>query len=135
MKGLFPPESFPGIRHAAPPLRPVLLWDGGCGFCALCVRRFHRLARQPVATAPVQPLLESLPPEVRGSALRQVILLEPGGEITGGVRAISRALRFGGRPRLAAVLSFPAVYPFARLLYRLIAACRGFFPGPVSCVR
>lgn len=135
MNRLFPPESFPGVRHAAPPLHPLLLWDGGCGFCALSVRWFHRLARRPVASAPVQPFLEFLPPEVRACALRQVILLEPGGEITGGVRAIGRALRFSGRPVLAAALGFPAIYPFARLLYRLVAAGRRLFPGPAACAR
>jgi predicted DCC family thiol-disulfide oxidoreductase YuxK len=135
MSALFPPETFPQVRHPDPPLQPLLLWDGGCGFCALSIRCFERLARRPVATAPVQPLLHLLPSPARETALRQVLLIEPGGEISGGVRAIAYALRAAGRPGLGAVLLFPLIYPFARLAYRLIARLRGHFPAPGGCAR
>lgn len=135
MSAFLPPESFPEVRHPDPPLRPLLLWDGGCGFCALSVRYFERLARCPVATAPVQPLLHLLPSPARETALRQVLLIEPGGEISGGVRAIAYALRAAGRPGLGAVLLFPLCYPFARLVYRVIARLRGHFPAPGGCAR
>lgn len=135
MSTFFPPESFPLVRHPSPPLRPVLLWDGGCGFCALSVRCFERLARIPVATAPVQPMLHLLPAPARETALQQVLLIEPGGEISGGVRAIALALRAAGRPWLGAALLFPLCYPLARLAYRVIARLRGHFPAPGGCAR
>lgn len=135
VSAFFPPESFPLIRHPDPPLHPLLLWDGGCRFCALSVRCFERLARRPVATAPVQPLLHLLPSPARETALRQVLLIQPDGKISGGVRAIAYALREAGRPVLGAVLLFPLCYPFARLAYRIIARLRGRFPAPGGCAR
>lgn len=135
MSAFFPPETFPRIRHPDPPLRPLLLWDGECGFCAFSIRFFERLARCPVATAPVQPVLDLLPPAVRETALRQVLLIRPGGEISGGVRAIAHALKAAGRPGLGALLLFPLFYPFARLTYRVIAQFRRCFPAPGGCAR
>lgn len=132
---MFPPEAFPGLRHPDPPLHPLLLWDGGCGFCALSIRWFERLARRPLATAPVQPILHLLPPPARATALRQVLLIRPDGRIDGGVRAIAHALRAAGRPWLGAALLFPLCYPFARLAYRVTALLRGRFPGAGGCAR
>lgn len=130
-----PPESFPRARLARPPLKPVLLWDGECGFCSWAVDVFERLTAGRVATAPVQPLLETLPPEVRATALDQLLFLAPSGEITGGVRAISRALRAGGRPWLGSPLEWFVLYPLFRLAYRAVARLRFLFPAPRVCRR
>lgn len=128
-----PPEDFPFHPHPSPPLKPVLLWDGDCGFCSWSARRFDALSRRRVLTAPVQPLLDLLPAPVRATASQQVLLLEPDGRITGGVRALSLALRLAGRPTLGALLGFPALYPLFRLAYRAVARLRRFFPAPRIC--
>lgn len=130
-----PPERFPFVKHPHPPMRPILLWDGECGFCARSVAWFHRLARREVATGPVQPLLHTLPESVRATALRQVLLLDTNGEISGGILAIARALALANRPGLSRLLTFPLLYPFFRVGYRLIARLRFLFPSPNACPR
>jgi predicted DCC family thiol-disulfide oxidoreductase YuxK len=128
-----PPEKFPGLRHGNPPLKPILLWDGDCGFCAHSAAQFRRMARGRVADAPVQPLLASLPPEIAATARAQVLFLDTSGVVTGGVRAISAALKAAGRPILGGLLVFPLLYPLFRLGYRLIARLRFLFPAPSAC--
>lgn len=130
-----PPEKFPGLRHGNPPLKPVLLWDGDCGFCAHSAAQFRRMANGRVADAPVQPLLDSLPPEIAATAHAQVLFLDTRGAVTGGVRAIAAALEAAGRPILAGLLVFPLLYPLFRLGYRLIARLRFLFPVPSACAR
>ncbi len=130
-----PPEKFPGLRQRNPPLKPVLLWDGDCGFCAHSAAQFRRIAKGRVADAPVQPLLASLPPEVAATARAQVLFLDPNGAVTGGVRAIAAALKAAGWPMLAGLLVFPLFYPLFRLGYRLVARFRFLFPAPRACPR
>lgn len=130
-----PPEKFPGLRHSNPPLKPVLLWDGDCGFCARSAAQFRRMAKGRVADAPVQPLLNTLPPEIAATASAQILFLDTSGAVTGGIRGISAALRAAGRPVLAGVLVFPLFYPLFRLAYRLIARLRFLFPAPGACPR
>ncbi len=130
-----PPERFPFAVHPHPPMRPILLWDGECGFCARCAAWFHELARREVATGPVQPLLHTLPESVRATALQQVLFLDTNGEIAGGIRALARALAEANRPGLSRLLIFPPLYPFFRLGYRLIARLRFLFPSPKACAR
>ena len=132
---MLPPETFPGIRHPAPPPHPILLWDGQCGFCAASVRCFRRLARRPAPDAPVQLWLASLPEPARVTALQQVLYLQPDGTLSGGVRALRHALKDAGRPRLAALLAHPVVYPFARGAYRLTARFRRLWPSAAACPR
>jgi hypothetical protein len=83
----------------------------------------------------VQVWLSSLPEPVRRTALRQVLYLQPDGVLTGGVRALSQALNDAGRPGLAALLAHPAVYPFARAAYRLIARFRRLWRPAAVCPR
>ncbi len=132
---MMPPERFPFAIYPHPPMRPLLLWDGECGFCARCAAWFDKLAQQEVTTAPVQPLLHTLPESVRVTAVKQILFIGTNGEITGGIRAFASALAAAKRPGLSRLLTFPLLYPLFRLGYRLIARLRFLFPSPNACVR
>lgn len=117
------PECLPPISGPPPP-EGLLLWDGGCGFCAKSVALLQKIARKRVPERPVQTYLDRLGPEAVRSARDQVLWVDPDGNVSGGVVAVAHALRAAGRPSLAALLGLPMVRPAAAMVYRLIARNR-----------
>lgn len=77
-----------------PSMRPVLIYDGDCGFCRRSVARAERLTGSRVeylaqGAAECRTRFPSLPPE----ALRESVhLVEPGGRVSRGAEAVLRAL-------------------------------------------
>ncbi|MGB0592322.1 MAG: lipase maturation factor family protein [Myxococcota bacterium] len=108
--------------------RPLVVYDGACGFCKRCVARFQVVARGAVDVAPSQEVAArfALPPE---DCARAVQYLDPDGERHQGAEAVFRALAAAGRPRgLWLYRHVPGVGIVTRLGYRFIAR----FRGPVS---
>ncbi|MGC4052108.1 MAG: DCC1-like thiol-disulfide oxidoreductase family protein [Paludibaculum sp.] len=124
------PETFRDCRVDT--VRNVLLWDGECGFCASSVEWLHRHSVCPVSALPVQSLLSDLPEPVRVTAREQVLWIGSEGEILGGSRAVTAALRASGHGGEAAVLQ--ALQPVTRWVYRLIVRHRGRL-GTAACIR
>jgi predicted DCC family thiol-disulfide oxidoreductase YuxK len=119
-----PPENFPGLTVSDPALRATLLWDGDCGLCRSSVGLLHRLARRPIRALPSQEAGAALPQKAAATAGEQVLWIGLDGAIYGGSQAIAQALRAAGRPVLAFLIGNPALRPFARAAYRLIARHR-----------
>lgn len=119
------PECFGGVRAGEDVPRRVLLWDGGCGFCARWVERLQNFARKPFEARPFQTLERELPAEVLRWSGEQMHWVDGDGRVSGGSRALSRVLAESGHGLLAALLESALLRPFAWLGYRLAARHRG----------
>ncbi len=92
--------------------RPVLLFDGECGFCRLWVERWRALTGEAVEFAPYQTAGARFPKLAVAELERAVHFIAPGGEVARGAEAVFRvaaaAPGWGWLARL-----YAAVPPFA----------------------
>lgn len=107
--------------------RPVLVFDGDCGFCRLWIERWRRATGDAVAYEPFQSAA-SRHPEVSKEAFVEAIHLFEADRTSRGAEAALRALSYapslGRLPRLYAA---PGVAPVSEAVYRFVAARRPFF--------
>lgn len=110
--------------------RPVLIYDGDCGFC----QRSADLARR------VHPGLHSQTYQqtdlaalgvTEARATREVLWADAAGRVSGGAQAVSRVLIDAGQPWAAAgwLLRVPPLSGLAAVVYRLVARHRHQLPG------
>ncbi|MEU0717260.1 DUF393 domain-containing protein [Streptomyces lavendulocolor] len=111
--------------------RPVLVYDGDCGFCSACVAFVERRLRPDCVVVPWQsadlPAL-GVTPERAG---HEVLWVTPPGRVYGGAEAVAKILlRAGGvwAPP-GALLLLPPVRWAAHGVYRLVADNRHRLPG------
>jgi lipase maturation factor 1 len=109
--------------------KPVVLFDGKCGFCRIWIQYWEQLtgrAVEYVASQDAGLSYPEIPPANFGQSV-QVVL--PEGEVIGGARAVFTTLRYA--PGTAWLLwiyaHVPGFAPVTEALYRLIAAHRTFF--------
>lgn len=81
-----------------PAARPLLLYDGDCGFCAWWVRYWQRLTGEAVTYRPYQEVVDAIPDLDAAECRRAVQLLEPDGTRRSGAAASFRVLALGGHP-------------------------------------
>ncbi|MFJ9616235.1 thiol-disulfide oxidoreductase DCC family protein [Streptomyces noursei] len=111
--------------------RPVLVYDGDCGFCTTSVRFAERHIRPHCRITAWQFAdLEELG-VTQQRAEHEVLWITPTGTVHGGARAVAKVLLNAGGPWAVAgaVLTLPAVRWFAHAAYRLIADNRHRMPG------
>ncbi|MFD0686349.1 thiol-disulfide oxidoreductase DCC family protein [Actinomadura fibrosa] len=111
--------------------RPVLVYDGDCGFCTSCVRFLERYV--PVDAEIVAFQFADL--DALGTtaerAEHEVLWVDRAGRVSGGAEAIGRLLTAAGgawRAVGVAMRIAPASWA-AHLLYRLVANNRQRMPG------
>lgn len=115
------------LRCAFRPPRPLLLWDGQCGFCARWARRIKSLAGDRIECAPYQQRLNDFPEIAAEYFASAVFLILPDGRACHSAEAIYRALALR-RPLGILLLLYQKCSPFARLsehCYRKIARSFG----------
>jgi len=116
--------------------RPILLFDGDCGFCTTSAGFAERIAPTidvvPYQRADLDALGVS---EVAVAA--ELHLLEPGGVVSRGSDAVARTLMAAGRAWmvLGRALLLPGVRTLAQWSYRIIAANRFRLPGGTPACR
>ncbi|GAA0832222.1 DUF393 domain-containing protein [Streptosporangium amethystogenes subsp. fukuiense] len=110
--------------------RPVLIFDGDCGFCTTSVRFAERRIGVRALVVPWQ--FADLPAlgVTRERAEREVLWVQGGG-VYGGAQAVARLLIAAGLPwsPLGFALRVPPLRWAAQGLYRLIAGNRHRLPG------
>ncbi|MEE1819854.1 DUF393 domain-containing protein [Streptomyces sp. SP18ES09] len=111
--------------------RPVLVYDGDCGFCTTSARFAERVVRPRCDIVPWQFAdLDALgvTPE---RAAYEVLWVPPAGAVEGGARAVAKALLSAGGvwAPLGAMSLLPGVRWVARRVYRLVATHRHRLPG------
>jgi predicted DCC family thiol-disulfide oxidoreductase YuxK len=118
--------------------RPVLLYDGECGFCRDWIRRVQRWDRRHAIDYVPSQLRAGIPglPALSDAALdRAVHLIFPDGRIYPGARSLPALLPLlpGGAP-LALLMKVPGVQLVADRIYGWVAARRHRLGcGPGKC--
>lgn len=113
---------------AAPPPRPLLIFDGDCSFCVRSARRWQRAAGDRVdGLSFLDVRVAAQFPELRREQLATAIhLVQPDGAVFTGAEAAFRALAHN--PRRRWLLNWyehsPAFARAAEWAYRLVAARR-----------
>lgn len=126
-----------------PEARPLLIFDGDCGFCTSSVRwlagKLVARQRTTVTTTPYQWLDLAALGVTEQRAAREVLWVNEAGRVTGGAQAFACWLQRdrGAWAVLGRVLQAPLVRPLAALVYRLVASNRHRLPGgtPACAVR
>ncbi len=108
------------IRVAQAPARPLLIYDGECGFCRRWIDRWKRKSGDRIDYRPSQEV-DEFPELPREQFQESVVLIETDGAVYSGAEAVFRSL---GREWL---YRLPSVAPVSEWAYRLVARNRQFF--------
>ncbi len=112
-------------RVAAPPARPLLVFDGDCGFCKFWIHRWQRSTGDRVDYVALQTseLRTRFPEIAREQFIKSVHLIEPSGLVYRGAEAVFRLL--ADNPRRGKWLwiyqKIPGFAPVAEWSYRFVA--------------
>ncbi|HET7497969.1 MAG TPA: lipase maturation factor family protein [Candidatus Eisenbacteria bacterium] len=108
-------------------MKPLLVYDGDCGFCRLWIERWRATTGDRVEYATYQEVADRFPEVPRERFAAAVQLREPDGKWSGGAEAVFRAQATapGRRWPLWLYRRVPGVRPLTEAAYRLVAANRG----------
>ncbi|MDD5302947.1 MAG: lipase maturation factor family protein, partial [Elusimicrobia bacterium] len=107
--------------------RPVLVFDGDCGFCRLWIERWRRATGDKVDYAPYQTAAARHPEVPRENFAEAIHLFEPG-RTSRGAEAVLRALAYApGLSWLPGFYGVPGIAAASESAYRFIAARRPLF--------
>jgi predicted DCC family thiol-disulfide oxidoreductase YuxK len=108
---------------------PLVLYDGHCGFCRIWIQYWNQLTGNRVDYAPSQEAGDRFPQIPRENFGQAVQLVMPGGEVTGGARAVFMTLTYV--PGMAWLLwlynHLPGFAGVSEAFYGVIARHRTFF--------
>jgi predicted DCC family thiol-disulfide oxidoreductase YuxK len=115
------------VRVASPPEKPLLLFDGDCGFCRRWIVRWREATGDRVRYEPYQEAAARFPEVSLEEFQREVKLVLPTGEVLGGAEAALRALDHapGGSVAHRLYRHLPGFAAATDLGYRIIARNRG----------
>ncbi len=107
-------------------MKPLLIYDGDCGFCKQWIERFRRITGDRVEYAPSQEVGDRYPQISRQQFLESVWLIEPNGKITAAAEAVFRALATSKWWRWLLFLyrTLPGFAPLSEWIYRWVAKHR-----------
>ncbi len=123
------PSHASALRVAAPPTRPLLIYDGDCNFCRRWVGRWRQITGDAVDYAPSQTAGEQYP-EIDPARFREAVqLIEPTGEVFSGAQAVFRTLAKAPRRGWPLMLyrRVPGVPALSEAAYAFVAAHRRGF--------
>ncbi|MEU3555801.1 thiol-disulfide oxidoreductase DCC family protein [Streptomyces fragilis] len=114
--------------------RPVLVYDGDCGFCSVSVACAERLLRPRCTATPWQFADLGALGVTRERAEHEALWVTPTGAVHGGSQAVAKLLLSarGGWPVLGALLTLPPARWAAHAVYRLVANNRSRLPGSTA---
>src|SRR5579863_6825457 len=109
--------------------RPLLLFDGDCGFCRFWVARWRTMTRGYVDFAPAQQEASRFPRITDEAGKKSTLLATPDGAIYAGAEAVFRMLAYVPEYRwmLAAYLHVPGSRLMSEAAYRMVADRRQLF--------
>src|SRR5262245_52708882 len=124
-------------RIDRPPDLPVVVFDGGCGFCRFWIARWQRRTGNTVEylasdDPDVAARLPEIPPE---RFARAVQLVEPDGRLTDAAEAVFRLLAISGPEwPLWIYEHVPGAAAASEIAYRLVADHRSFWAALTTLV-
>ncbi|HXT01567.1 MAG TPA: lipase maturation factor family protein [Elusimicrobiota bacterium] len=110
--------------------KPVLLYDGDCGFCRRWIERWREMTGGRVDYEPSKAAGPRFPKLKAEDLAEAVYLVEPGGRVSRGAEAVARSLAYAGgfhrawRPLYENV---PPLRAASEAAYRFVARRRPFF--------
>jgi predicted DCC family thiol-disulfide oxidoreductase YuxK len=109
--------------------KPLLIYDGDCGFCRRWIARWGSQTGESVEYAPFQEVASEFPEISKERFEASVQLVEPGGKVSSGAEAVFRTLAYapGRRWMLWMYEKIPGASPISEWSYRLVAEHRTFF--------
>ncbi len=127
-------EVKPPIVKRLPP-KPLMIYDGDCGFCRKWINRWKFLTGDKVAYEAYQKAAGSFPEIPLARFEKAVQLIEPNGTVTQGAHAVIKTLALV--PAFGWVLwghdHVPGFAFIAETLYAFVAGHRHFFSSVDSC--
>jgi predicted DCC family thiol-disulfide oxidoreductase YuxK len=111
---------------ASPPPRPLLIFDGDCGFCRRWIARWKSATGESVDYAESRQAAARFPEIPKEAFARSVQLVLPSGEVFEGAEAVFRSLAYSPRHRwlLEAYRRVPGVAGATELAYAFVARHR-----------
>jgi len=108
------------------PQKPILVWDGECGFCRRWIERWRAITGDRVEYATFQDAASRFPQVRREDFARAVHLIEPDGAVNSGARAVFRSLSYApGHGWLFGLYRwFPLFAPISEWCYRRVSSQR-----------
>jgi len=118
----------PHLHVAAPPPKPLLIWDGDCHFCRLWIERWQVITRGEVDYATYQELTDRFPEIPKGQFQKSVVFVDKDGEVFFAAEAVYRSLRYrSSRKWLSwSYDRVPAFAALSEIAYKIVARNRGF---------
>jgi lipase maturation factor 1 len=116
---------------AAPPPKPLMVFDGDCNFCTLWIHRWQQITGSAVDYLPSQdPGVAKQFPEIPRKQFETAVqLIETSGEVYSGAEAVFRTL--AKNPKWRWSLRFyeksPAIAKFTKYAYKFVASHRTAF--------
>ena len=109
--------------------KPIIIYDGDCGFCRRWIERWRKITGEQMEYAPYQEAASRFPKISEKEFTTAVQLIEPNGKIYSAAEAVFRtlAVRRGWQWLLWSYSRLPGVRPISEALYRLVANHRKFF--------
>jgi predicted DCC family thiol-disulfide oxidoreductase YuxK len=109
-----------------PGSKPLVVFDGDCGFCRFWIERWKSVSGGRLDYAPYQEVATRFPEIDVDEFRRAVQLVLPSGEVFAAAHAVVRALaEIPGRGHWLTLYRVPGIRPLVELAYRLTAANRG----------
>jgi len=114
------------------PTKPLLIYDGDCGFCIYWVRYWNKLTGDRVTYAPYQQVGAEYPEIPVAAFQRAVQYVAPGGKIASGAEAALLTLSHASGKGFWLVLyrHLPGFAPLAERIYAIVASHRSAFYRP-----
>jgi predicted DCC family thiol-disulfide oxidoreductase YuxK len=110
-------------------MKPLLVYDGDCGFCRRWIERWRETTRDRVEYAPYQEVAARFPHIPLNDFKESVQYIEPDGRTSRAAEAVFRSLATvpSCRWMLWLYSSVPGVHAVSEIFYRLVARRRAFF--------
>ena len=119
------------IRVAAPPPKPLMIFDGDCNFCTLWIRRWQQMTGDAVDYLPSQDTgVVAQFPEIPSDRFQTAVqLIEPDGTVYSGAEAVFRTLAKNPKWQwgLGIYENGPIIARIAEFAYGFVAGHRTFF--------
>lgn len=114
------------LRVAAPPPKPLLIWDGECHFCRRWIERWREITRDEVDYEASQKIGDRFPEIPREQFERSLIYIETNGDVFFGAEAACRSLRCRSSKRWLAwsYEHVPGFAPISESFYQIVASNR-----------
>jgi len=115
-------------KRTAKDSRPVLVYDGECGFCKVWVGYWKKLTGEKISYTPFQEVASEFSEIPREHFQKSIHLITQKGRVYKGAHAVFQALYLGGAGKwlLLMYLKFPGFAFLAERFYSLIAGNRPF---------